>query len=134
MTNQKAKAKLVDLDGREVELTIPELLVLKNDIAPKLEQSAQSIPKQAKGVEIIETTDKFIKWQSIQPIYKTKQSLSEQGHKIEERIVDYYEVQEITDYGEEERKVFDEIDKIHEWQHRLKEAINQANKTELIDL
>lgn len=63
-----------------------------------------------------------------------KQSLSEQGHKIEEQFIDYYEVQEITDYGMEERKVFDEIDRIHAWQHRLKEAINQANKTELITL
>ena len=134
LTNQKAKAKLIDLDGKEVELTIPELLVLKNDIAPKLEEAAQAIPKLAKGVEVIEKTDKYQKWQSIQPVYKTKQSLSEQGHKIEERIIDYYEVQEITDYGEGERNVFDEIDRIHEWQHRLKEAINQANKTELIDL
>ena len=40
LTNQKAKAKLLDLNGIEVELTIPELLVLKNDIAPKLEEAA----------------------------------------------------------------------------------------------
>ena len=40
----------------------------------------------------------------------------------------------LTDYGFEEREVYDEIDKIHAWQQRLKEAINQANKTDLIEL
>ncbi len=134
LTNQKAKAKLIDLDGSEKELTVPELLVLKNDIAPKLEQAAQAIPRLATGVEMVEKKEDFLKWQAIQPIYKIKQSLSEQGHKIEQEYIDYYDVQEITDYGIEDRKVFDEIDKIHEWQQRLKEAINQANKTELIEL
>lgn len=133
LTNQKAKAILIDLDGTERELTIPELLVLKNDIAPKLEKAAQAIPKLPNGVEIIESTDEFIKWRAVRPIYKMKQSLSEQGHKIENEYIDYYEVDEMTDYGFPERKVYDQIDKIHDWQHRLKEAINQANKTELSD-
>lgn len=134
ITNQKAKAKLIDLDGKEVELTIPQLILLKNDIAPKLEEAAQSIPKVAKGVEILETTGVAIKWRSIYPVYKTKQSLSEQGHKIEEEYIDFYNVEENTDYGFEERKVYDEIDKIHAWQHRIRESVNQANKTELIEL
>ncbi|MBD3255690.1 MAG: hypothetical protein GF383_11405 [Candidatus Lokiarchaeota archaeon] len=134
LTNQIAKAKMIDLNGTEKELTIPELLVLKNNIAPKIEQAARSIPKVSKGVDIVEQTDKYIKWRSIYPTYKKKQSLSEQGHKIEEEYVDYYQVEEITDYGLPEREIFDEIDKIHAWQHRLKEAINQANKTELVNL
>jgi len=134
LTNQRAKAKMIDLDGEEIELTIPELIVLKNDIAPKLENAAQAIPKLTKNVETIEKTDKYVKWRSIIPLYKKKQSLSEQGHKIEEDIIDYYNVEEIDDYGIEEREVFDKIDKIHAWQHRLKEAINQANKTELVDI
>ncbi len=134
LTNQKAKAKMIDLEGNDVELSIPELIVLKNDIAPKLENTAQAIPKLAKNVEIIEKTESYIKWRNIYPVLKKKQSLSEQGHKIEEDIVDYYGVEEVTDFGIEERKIFDEIDKIHAWQHRLKEAINQANKTELLDL
>ena len=132
VTNQSAKAKIIDLEGTEKELSIPQLLVLKNDIAPKIEAAAQAIPKLATGVEILEKGDKFIKWQVITPIYKKKQSLSEQGHKIEEEYIDLYKVQEIVDYGKPQREVFDEIDRIHEWQHRLKEAINQANKTELI--
>jgi len=134
ITNQKAKARIIDLDGIEKELTIPELLVLKNDIAPKFERAAQAIPKLRKGVEIIEKTDQFVKWRLVTPKYKIKQSLSDQGHKIENEYIDYYDVQEISDYGMAEREVFDEIDKIHAWQHRLKEAINDANKTELIEL
>ncbi len=134
MTNQKAKAKLIDLNGDEVELTIPELIVLKNDIAPKVEEASQSIPRAAKGVEVLESTNTILKWRSIFPVYKTKQSLSEQGHKIEKEYIDFYNVEENTDYGFDEREVFDEIDKIHTWQHRLKEAINQANKTELVEI
>ncbi|NHI94345.1 MAG: hypothetical protein EAX96_17770 [Candidatus Lokiarchaeota archaeon] len=134
ITNQKAKAKIIDLNGIEKELTIPELLVLKNDIAPKLERTAQAIPKLRKGVEVIEKADNYIKWRIVSPKYKIKQSLSDQGHKIENEYIDYYDVQENIDYGIAEREVFDEIDKIHAWQHRLKEAINDANKTELIDL
>lgn len=134
LTNQRAKARLMDLDGIEKELTIPELLVLKNDIAPKLEQAARSIPIKGKGVEVVEKTDKSMNWRRVVPLYKTRQSLSEQGHKIEEEYIDYYNVDEITDFGFEERIVFDEIDKIHEWQQNLKKAINQANKTELIQI
>jgi len=134
LTNQKAKAQVIDLEGKEVTLTIPELLVLKNDIVPKLERAATSIPKLSKGVEVLEESDQIVKWRNVTPYYKTKQSLSDKGHKIEEKIIDYYLVEEFDDFGRPERQVFDEIDKIHAWQHRLKEAINQANKTELISL
>ncbi|MFX1237982.1 MAG: hypothetical protein ACFFAS_16085 [Promethearchaeota archaeon] len=134
LTNQEAKSTMIDLEGNEVVLTIPELLVLKNDIAPKLENAKRSIPIKAKGVDVMETTDNYLKWRTINPVYKKKQSLSEQGHKIEEEYIDYYNVEEIVDYGFEEREVYDEIDKLQAWMQRLKEAINQANKTELISL
>jgi hypothetical protein len=134
LTNQKAFAQMINLEGKEVSLTIPELLVLKNDIAPKLEHAASAVPKLAKGVEVIESSDDFVKWRRITPQYKKTQSLSEKGHKIEQEEIDYYIVEEILDFGVPERQVYDEIDKIHAWQHRLKEAINQANKTELISL
>lgn len=134
LTNQQARATMEDLEGNQITLTIPELLVLKNDIAPKLERAASSTPKLAKGVEVLEKTEEFTKWRTVTPYYKTKQALSDKGHKIEEEVIDYYEVEEITDFGIPERKIYDEVDKIHAWQHRLKEAINQANKTELIEL
>ncbi|MFX0090902.1 MAG: hypothetical protein ACFFBD_03990 [Candidatus Hodarchaeota archaeon] len=134
LTNQKAKAKLIDLDGVERELSIPELLVLRNEIAPKKEKAARTIPILAKGVEIVEKTEQYTKWRSITPQYKRKQSLSDKGHKIEEEYVDHYKINEVKDYGYLERKVFDEVDKIHEWVQRVKKAINEANKTELVEL
>jgi hypothetical protein len=134
LTNQVAKAKLIDLDKTEKELTIPELLVLRNDIAPKLENKARSIPKQSTGIETIEKSDKFLKWRSIVPRYKNKEELSDKGHKIQNEFIDYYDVEEVQDFGIPEREIFDEIDELHEWMVRIRVAINQANKTELVDL
>ncbi len=134
LTNQKARAKLVDFDGAEKELTIPELLVLKNDIAPKLENMARAIPIKAKGVEVTKETDKVMNWRAITKIEKASQELSDKGHKIEKQVVDYYQIDEVADYGHEERKVFDDIDKIHLWLQRVRNAINDANKTPLLDL
>ncbi|HMF34966.1 MAG TPA: hypothetical protein VKK79_26325 [Candidatus Lokiarchaeia archaeon] len=134
LTNQLAKASLVDLDGTEKVLTIPELLVLRKEIAPKLENAARAAPVQSQGVEIIEQGEGFVKWRTVSPTFKSKQSLSDKGHKIEETIVDYYVVQEITDYGLQERDVFDSVDKIHEWLSRIRNAINEANKVELVEL
>jgi hypothetical protein len=134
LTNQKARAKLVDLDGVEKELTIPELLVLKNDIAPKLENMARAIPIKAKGVEVTKETSTTMNWRNINKVEKSSQELSDKGHKIEKQVVDYYQIDEVIDYGHEERKVFDEIDKIHLWLQRVRNSINECNKTELIEL
>nr|MDO8087579.1 hypothetical protein [Candidatus Sigynarchaeum springense] len=134
LTNQKARAKLVDLDGVEKELTIPELLVLKNDIAPKLENLTRAIPIKAKGVEIMKEMGTVMNWRAITKVEKASQELSDKGHKIEKQVVDYYQIEEVTDYGHDERKVFDEIDKIHLWLQRVRNAINEANKTDLVEL
>lgn len=134
LTNQTAKAKLIDLDGIEKELSIPELLVLKNEIAPKLENAARAVPIQSTGVEVINTGDNFIKWRNINQIDKKEQSVSEKGVVITNQVLDYYQVEEITDYGLPERTVYDEIDKIHIFMKNIKEAINNANQTELVDL
>ncbi len=134
LTNQTAKAKLKDLDGSEKVLTIPELLVLRNEIAPKLENAARAIPKLPNGVEILEKNAKFIKWRDVEPKYKNLQELSDKGHKIEKQVIEYYTITENTDYGKPEREIYDEIDKIHKWLERIKNAINDANKTELINL
>jgi hypothetical protein len=134
LTNQKARAKTTLLDGSEKELSIPELLVLKNDIAPKLENMARAIPIKAKGVEVTSATDMVMNWRAITKVEKASQELSDKGHKIEKQVVDYYQIDEVADYGHEERKVFDEIDKIHLWLQRVRNAINEANKTDLLEL
>ncbi|NMC08392.1 MAG: hypothetical protein GYA24_24505 [Candidatus Lokiarchaeota archaeon] len=134
LTNQQAKAKLLDLDGIEKTLTIPELLVLKNDIAPKLENIARSIPIKAKGVEVTSETAAVMNWRAITKVEKSSQELSDKGHKIEKQVVDYYQIDEVADYGHDERKVFDEVDKIHLWLQRVRNSINEANKTELVEI
>ena len=41
LTNQRARAEVVDIDGVVRAYTVPELLVLKGDIIPKMEQAAR---------------------------------------------------------------------------------------------
>lgn len=134
MTNQVAKAKLIDLNGTEKEYSIPELLVLKNDIAPKLEDLKRAIPVRVQGVDILEEKPDSIKYRIITETKKSVQEMGEKGQVITNTITDYFTVEERLDYGFNQRIVYDEIDKIHDWLVRLKEAINQANRTPLADL
>ncbi len=94
----------------------------------------RAIPKLPNGVEILEKKGKAIKWRDVAPKYKHEQELSDKGIKIEKDIIEYYNVSENTDYGMPEREIFDEVDKIHKWLEGIKSAINEANKTELVDL
>jgi hypothetical protein len=55
-TNQQARAEIEDLDGRARVLSIPELLVLKDDAIPKLEQAARAVPLRADDVSCSATT------------------------------------------------------------------------------
>lgn len=133
-TNQLAKSKLKDLSGEEVELSIPELLVLKNDIAPKIEASLRNVPIRATGVDVIKEEKDHIVYRTITEILKSVQEMGEKGQVITNNIIEYYKVTDNIDYGLNQRDIYNEIDKVHEWMHRLKEAINQANKTELVIL
>ena len=134
LTNQVAKATIIDLDGEEKELTIPELLVLKNDVAPTIEDYYRAIPTHATGVEIIKKTKTKLEWRNINPVYTTEKTVTEKGQVMENRLIDYYTVEENTDYGVDVREIYDMTDNVHEWQQRIKEAINRANQTELVDL
>lgn len=133
LTNQKAKAKVADINGAEIEMTVPELLVLKNDIIPKMEQYLRAIPTRAEGVNVF-TKDAlaYIGYRDIKKIEKKKESITDKGMKIEETIVTGYKVEEITDYGIPQRESWNEIDRIHDFAQRVKQAINEANKTQLI--
>lgn len=134
LTNQLAKAKLVDLDGTEREYSVPELLVLKNDIAPKLEELQRAIPIRAQGVDIIEQKEDSIKYRIIKETKKSVQEMGEKGQVITNTITDFFTVEEKTDYGYNQRQVYDEIDNIHIWLVQLKDALNQANRTQLAEL
>lgn len=134
LTNQRAKAKVVDLEGNEAELTVPALLVLKTDVIPKLESVARAVPIRADGVNIIETGDGFIQHRAIRKIEEKKETLSDKGMKIEEKRTVGYDVVDVTDYGIPAREAFNEIDRIQDFAQRVKQALNEANKTPLADI
>lgn len=136
LTNQVAKAIMTDIDGNSVELTIPELIVLKNDIAPKLSEIVDNIPRRAIGEEVIESdaSSTNIKWRKIKTMISRTREVGKNGFQRDVDVVQGYQVKEVMDYGFPERYIFDRKDKIAAWETRLKEAINQANKTLLVDL
>lgn len=134
LTNQIAKARLVSLDGEEEELTIPELIVLKNEIAPKLEEIERAIPVQNRDHEVTKEDVHYIKWREIKGVTKRVRELSKDGFQRDIDKTVGYKIREVTDYGFAERIIFDRIDRIQQYQHRLKEAINQANKTLLVQI
>ena len=86
------------------------------------------------GVDIIEENDQSIKYRFITETKKTVQEMGEKGQVISNTTSDFFTVEERIDYGFNQRKVYDEIDAIHKWLVRLKEAINQANRTVLAEL
>lgn len=134
LTNQMATATVLDLDGVERTYSIPELLVLKNDIASKMEESLRAVPLQSTGVEVVEEGEDFSKWRTITKYLKREQTMGQKGNVIENQVLDYYQVEEVTDYGLPTRQIHDEIDDVHAWLVRVREAVNQANKTDLVDL
>lgn len=134
LTNQRARATVVDLDGVEREHSIPELLVLKSDLIPKLEQVARATPVRADGVSVFGHGDGFVQHRTIRKLEKKKETMTDKGMKVEEVEVIGYDVVETTDYGLPQREAWNEVDRIQEFAHRVKEAINQANRKDLVEL
>lgn len=134
LTNQVARARVEDLDGVERELTVPELLVLKSDIIPKLEAAARAVPTRPDDIHVVEEGEGFVRHRAIKKIQKKKETLTEKGHKVEEIETVGYDVAETTDYGVPRREAWNEIDRIQDFGERVKQAINQANKTELVSI
>jgi hypothetical protein len=134
LTNQKARASVVDLEGNERELSVPELLVLRGDIIPKLEQVARSVPTRSDGVSVYKEGEGFLEHRSVKKVVEKKQTMSDKGMKIEETKTIGYDIVETTDYGIAIRDAYNEIDRIQDFAQRVKQAINRANKTELVDI
>lgn len=133
-TNQQARAEIVDLNGRTRVLSIPELLVLKDDTIPKLEQAARAVPLRADDVSVYESGDVWVRYRQVKKVERKKESFSDKGLKVEEIELLGYDVVEVTDYGLPRREQWDIIDRIGEFAQQVKQAINQANKTELVEL
>ncbi|MDA2808075.1 hypothetical protein [Nocardiopsis suaedae] len=133
-TNQRARAEIEDLDGRVRTLSVPELLVLKDDVIPKLEQAARAVPLRADGVGVYDSGDDWIRYRTVKKVERKRESFSDKGLKIEEVELEGYDITEVTDYGLPRRSQWDEVDRIAEFAQRVKQAINRANKTELVEL
>jgi len=131
ITNQRAKAEVEDLDGTVRSYTIPELLVLKGDIIPKMEQAARAVPLRADNVSSYETGTDFVKHRTVTKVERKKETFSDKGLKAEEMELIGFDVVEITDFGLPARSMYNEIDRVQEFLQRVKQAINRANKTEL---
>jgi hypothetical protein len=134
LTNRVARAKVVDLDSLERELTVPELLVLKDDVIPKLEQVARAVPTRGEDVSLFEEGPSHVRHRSIKKVEKKRETLTEKGHKVEEVETIGYDVIETTDYGIAQRDAWNEIDRIQDFAERVKAAINECNKTPLVEL
>lgn len=134
ITNQRARARVIDLDGTERELSIPELLVLKNDLIPKLEQVARSTPTRADGVNVYEEGEGFVRHRRVKKVERKKETMSDKGLKVEELETIGYDVVETTDYGLPQREAWNEVDRIQEFAQRVKQAINRANQADLVEL
>lgn len=134
LTNQSARAEVEDLDGQVRSYTIPELLVLKGDVIPALEQASRSVPLRADNVSVFESGDGWVKHRSVTKIERKRETFSDKGLKAEEMVTLGYEVVEVTDYGLEARGMYNEIDRVQEFLQRVKQAINRANKTELVSI
>jgi len=134
LTNQQARATVTDLDGSERSLTVPELLVLKGDVIPKLEAVARAVPTRSDGVNIIEELGDSIRYRAVKKLEKKKQTVSDKGMKVEEVETIGWDVTEVTDFGIAKREAWNEVDRIQDFAQRVKQAINQANKTELVEI
>jgi hypothetical protein len=134
LTNQAAKAEVEDLDGKVRNYSIPELLVLKDSIIPKLEEAARAVPLRADGVNVMDSGPNHVRYRTVNKVERKKETFSDKGLKAEEMETLGYDVVEVTDYGLPSRDVWNEIDRIQEFLQRVKQAINRANKTDLVDL
>jgi hypothetical protein len=134
LTNQAAKAEVEDLAGEKRTYSIPELLVLKDSIIPKMEEAARAVPLRADGVNVIRSGADHVHYRTVTKVERKKETFSDKGLKAEEMETLGYDVVEVMDYGVPARDVWNEIDRIQEFLQRVKQAINRANKTELVEL
>lgn len=134
LTNQAAKTEIEDLDGVARTYTVPELLVIKDDIIPKLEQSLRAVPTRADNVSVFGTADGAVKHRTVTKVERKRETFSDKGLKAEEMELLGYDIVEITDYGLASRDMWNAVDRVQEYQQRVKQAITRANKTELVTL
>ena len=92
------------------------------------------VPTRPDDLHVVEEGDGFARHRTIKKVQKKKETLTEKGHKVEETEIVGYDVVELTDYGVARRTAWNEVDRIQDYAERVKRAINQANKTELVNI
>ena len=78
--------------------------------------------------------DTFVRHRTVNKVERKRETFSEKGLKAEEMELLGYDVVEISDFGLGSRDMWNAIDRVQEYQQRVKQAINRANKTELVAL
>lgn len=138
LTNQRAGAVMINLKGEEETLTIPELIILKNEIAPKILQLVSDIPTKQDDLHSLEDVedrgDKGVVWRKVNPITSRTRIMTDNNMYQDVDKIVQYNIKRVNDFGYSNRQIYDKEDKVNDWIHRIKEAINQANKTKLIEL
>jgi hypothetical protein len=134
VTNQRARTEIEDLDGVVRSYTVPELLVIKDDVIPKMEQALRAVPVRADNVSVFDVAPGAVKHRTVTKVERKRETFSDKGLKAEEMELLGYDVVEVTDFGLASRDMWNAIDRVQEYQQRVKQAINRANKTELVTL
>jgi hypothetical protein len=85
-------------------------------------------------VHVYESGENWVRHRSVKKVERKHESFSDKGLKVEEVELLGYDVVETTDYGVGRRAQYDEIDRIADYSQRVKQAINKANQTPLVEL
>ncbi|NUM36983.1 MAG: hypothetical protein HUU50_20780 [Candidatus Brocadiae bacterium] len=129
-TNARVEVELEDFDGQIRKVSIAELLILKESIIPNMQKIVQCKPVADLGKEV-KKMQGYIEYESIQPSVKQIEDVKE-GVKITKQVIEGYTKVVVEDFGISQRQKYDEQDKINHFARRVKKALNEANKAELV--
>ncbi len=129
-TNARVEVELEDFDGNIRKVSIAELLILKESIIPNMQKIVQCKPVADLGKEV-KKLQGYIEYESIHPIVKQVDDVKE-GVKITKQVIECYTKTVVEDFGITRRQQYDEQDKINHFARRVKKALNEANKAELV--
>lgn len=132
-TNSKIEVDLEDYEGNIRKVSIAELLILKDSIIPNMQIIVNSKPIITAGATKGEQKKGYIEYEILQPIAKNIDDVKE-GVKFSKQIIESYTKSIIQDFGITLRQKYDEQDKINQFARRVKKALNEANKTTLLNL
>lgn len=129
-TNAKVEVELEDFDGQVRRVSIAELLILKDSIIPNMQKIVSSKPIANSGKEG-KKLEGYVEYETIHPRMSNVEDVKE-GVKFTKSVLQGYTKTVIEDFGISQRQKYDEQDKINHFARRVKKALNEANKAELL--